>query len=68
MNPIRVKGFEQPIQVYEVIDYQEHLKLNRRVMDSRQGFSLLLDADLIANDEKTAIMKKLSKAISFMND
>jgi adenylate cyclase len=68
MNPIRVKGFEHPIQVYEVIDFQEHLKQNRRVMDSRQGFSLLLDADLIANDEKAAIMKKLSKAISFMND
>lgn len=68
MNPIRVKGFEQPIQVYEVIDFQEHLKLNRRVMDSRQGFSLLLDADLIANDEKAVIMKKLRKAISFMND
>jgi adenylate cyclase len=60
---VRVKGFEHPVPVYEVVDYHDQLEVNRRIIDSRQGFSLLLDADLITPDEKELIEQKLTAAI-----
>ena len=61
---VRVKGFEHPVPVYEVVDYHDQLEVNRRIIDSRQGFSLLLDADLITPDEKELIEQKLTAAIA----
>jgi len=61
---IRAKGFEQPVPVYEVVDFHDRLEKDHRVMDSRQGFSLLLDADLIAAEEKSDIEEKLTAALA----
>lgn len=67
-DPVRVKGFDQPVPVFEVVDFLNHLKLNRRIIDSRQGFSILLDADLILKKDKDEIAEKLRSAISYLNE
>jgi len=60
---IRVKGFEQPVPVYEVVDFHDRLEKDRRIVDSRPGFSLLLDADLITREEKNLVEDKLNAAL-----
>ena len=60
---VRVKGFEQPVPVYEVVDFVDQLEVSHRIIDSRQGFSILLDTDLVTPDEKELIEQKLTAAM-----
>ena len=65
---IRVRGFDQPVPVYEVVNFHHRLDTDHRVVDSRQGFSLLLDADLVAPEEKAVIEEKLSTALKYLKN
>ncbi len=65
-EPIRVKGFEQLVEPYQVIGALEQGTLQDAVEVSEVGFSLNLDPAAIAPAEKQAVIETLRSAISRM--
>lgn len=66
---IQVKGFSQPIQVYQVVDLRKQLGNNQSYFEvSTDGFSMHLDMELIRNYDKEEVIKTLEDAAERLKD
>lgn len=62
---IKLKGYQQPIRVYSVVDLRKNLGKNQTYYEHiTEGFSLYLDIDKIKNYDKEKILRSLSEAAS----
>lgn len=60
---IQVKGFTQPVRVYQVVDFRKDLGKNQTYFEDRtEGFSLHMDIEKIRNYDKEKIIEFLEKA------
>ena len=58
---ISVKGYQQPVRVYSVVDMRKNLGNEQSYFEHiTEGFSIYLDADKIRNYDKDKIMASLS--------
>lgn len=58
-----VKGFRDPVTMYQVIDYRRDLGSNPSFINKQgEGFTLYLETDKIRNDEKEQVAEALEKA------
>lgn len=59
----RVKGFRDPLPMYQVVDYRRDLGANPSFMNhDTEGFSLHMEAEKIREGEREAIAQALEKA------
>lgn len=66
---IMVKGFAQPIKVYQVADLRKDLGKNQSYFEDRaEGFSMYLDLDKVKNYDKERVLEALEKASSRLKD
>lgn len=66
---IMVKGFSQPIQVYQVVDRRKDLGNNQSYFEQNtEGFSMHLDMERIRNYDKERVMKYLLDAAERLKD
>ncbi|MCW5559002.1 MAG: response regulator [Verrucomicrobiae bacterium] len=63
-EPIFVKGFERPIQTYSVTGPRGTTMMQRRIDDSRKGFSLVLDPAQIESQDRPAVINQLKAALA----
>jgi hypothetical protein len=57
---VKVKGFAQPVQTYQVTDFRQNLGNNQTYFDHRtDGFSLYMDMEKIKNYDKEKVLKML---------
>ena len=57
---IKVKGFAEPVQVYQVVDFRSNLGTSQTYFEQRMdGFTLYMDMEKIKNYEKENIIKQL---------
>ncbi len=61
---IQVKGFVQPVPVYQVVDLRERLTEGDRVADQRTGFSLELDPSAVPEAERAEVIARLQAALA----
>lgn len=60
---INVKGFSQPVRVYQVVDFRKDLgKEQSWLEDHTEGFSMHLDLAKIRNYDKDRVLEVLQKA------
>lgn len=60
---IKVKGYQQPIRVYSVVDLRKNLGKDQTYHEhATEGFSLYLDTDKIKNYDKEKVLKSLIQA------
>ena len=58
---IKVKGYQQPVRVYTVVDMRKNLGKEQSYYEhTTEGFSIYLDADKIRNYDKDKIIASLS--------
>jgi len=68
-DDIMVKGFSQPIKVYQVINFRKDLGKNQNYYEENtQGFSMHLDLDSIRNYEKEKVIEALEVAADRLRD
>ena len=66
---IRVKGFREPIQIYQVKDFRKTLDRNRGQVDyTTEGFSLSMDIDAINNYDEKKVLTALHGAFRQIQD
>lgn len=66
---IQVKGFAQPIKVYQVADFRKDLGRNQSYFEDRaEGFSMYLDLDKVRNYDKEKVIESLEKAAERLRD
>lgn len=66
---IQVKGFAQPVKVYQVADMRKDLGKNQSYFEDRaEGFSMYLDMDKIRNYDKEKVIESLEKAAERLRD
>lgn len=66
---IQVKGFAQPVKVYQVADFRKDLGKNQSYFEDRaEGFSMYLDMDKIRNYDKEKVIASLEKAAERLKD
>ncbi len=66
---IMVKGFAQPIKVYQVADLRKDLGKNQSYFEDRaEGFSMYLDLEKIRNYDKEKVIESLEKAASKLRE
>ncbi|MGQ9426124.1 adenylate/guanylate cyclase domain-containing protein [Gilvimarinus sp. F26214L] len=66
---IQVKGFSQPIQVYQVVDLRKHLGKNQSYFEQNtDGFSMHLDMERIRNYDKEKVIRCLQDAAERLKD
>ncbi len=66
---IKVKGFSQPVEVYEVIDFRKDLGRNQNYFEKNtEGFAMHLDMDKIRNYEKDELVKYLDQLSQKLKD
>lgn len=66
---IQVKGFSQPIQVYQVVDLRKQLGNNQSYFEvSTDGFAMHLDMELIRNYDKDKVIRTLEDAAERLKD
>lgn len=59
-GPVKLKGFEAPIQTYQVVDHRKNLGKSQTFYDHRtDGFSIYMDLDKIKNYDKEKVLKLL---------
>lgn len=62
-EPIRVKGFQEPIRVFSVVDLRRNLgKEHSYVEHVTQGFNMYLDTDKVRNYDRDKIASALEQA------
>jgi class 3 adenylate cyclase len=61
---IQVRGFVQPVPVYQVVDLRERLTEGDRVADQRTGFSLKLDPSAVPEAERAEVIARLQAALA----
>ena len=60
---INVKGFSQPVQVYEVVSQRKELGAAQSYFEeSSEGFTMFLDLEKIKNYDKDRVVKALEEA------
>ena len=60
-----VKGFRDPLPLYQIIDYRRDLGANPSFMNHEtDGFSLHLESDKIREEDRDAVAAALEKAAS----
>ncbi|WP_027328857.1 adenylate/guanylate cyclase domain-containing protein [Marinimicrobium agarilyticum] len=66
---INVKGFSQPVKVYQVADFRKDLGQNQSYFEDRaEGFSMYLDLEKVRNYEKAKVIKALQTAAEKLKD
>lgn len=66
---IHVKGFSQPIQVYQVVDLRKQLGDKQSYFEvSTDGFSMHLDMELVRNYDKEKVIRTLEDAADRLKD
>lgn len=66
---ITVKGFSQPVKVYQVADFRKDLGQNQSFFEDRaEGFSMYLDLEKVRNYEKAKVVKALQTAAEKLKD
>lgn len=66
---IQVKGFAQPIKVYQVADLRKDLGKNQSYFEDRaEGFSMYLDVEKIRNYDKQKVIESLDRAAARLRD
>jgi adenylate cyclase len=66
---INVKGFAQPVKVYQVADFRKDLGKNQSYFEDRaEGFSMYLDLDKVRNYDKEKVIESLEKAAERLRD
>jgi hypothetical protein len=63
-EPIRVKGFDDPVQPYQVVGTASAVCGTDRIEDARRGFTLALDPEAVEPEERRAVVDLLRAAIS----
>ncbi|WP_281647515.1 adenylate/guanylate cyclase domain-containing protein, partial [Parendozoicomonas sp. Alg238-R29] len=62
-KPIMIKGVQQPMSVYQVIDFRKDLGANPSWIDEElQGFSLYMDSARLDPIERNKAIRALNKA------
>lgn len=66
---IKVKGFSQPVKVYQVVDFRKDLgKQQTFFEENAEGFSMHMDLDKIRNYDKDRVLEKLKLAMRQLNE
>jgi class 3 adenylate cyclase len=66
---IMVKGFSQPVKVYQVVDLRKDLGQNQSYFENHtEGFSMYLDLEKIRNYDKDKVIESLEKAALKLRD
>jgi len=66
---IRVKGFSQPVKVYQVVDFRKDLGKNQSYFEQNaDGFSMHLDLEKVRNYDKEKVIASLEQAASKLRD
>ena len=66
---IIVKGFSQPIQVYQVVDMRKDLGKNQSYFEQNlDGFSMHLDMEKVRNYDKERVIRSLLEAAERLKD
>lgn len=66
---ILVKGFSQPIQVYQVVDLRKDLGKNQSYFEQNtDGFSMHLDMERIRNYDRDKVVRYLQEAAERLKD
>lgn len=63
-EPIRVKGFDEPVQPYQVIGTRSSVADTVNIRESRNGFELSLNPSAVDPEERKAVVEVLRAAIS----
>ncbi len=66
-EPIHVKGFDEPVQPYQVVGVRSCVDDESRIEDSRKGFALSLDPTAVALEDRKLVVEKLRAAISSLH-
>ena len=67
-EPVQVKGINRAVPAYQVADVHAHARSDQRLLESCQGFSLSLDPDVIAGEDRAFIVDKLRLAIARLQE
>ncbi|UZJ45895.1 adenylate/guanylate cyclase domain-containing protein [Marinimicrobium sp. C6131] len=66
---ITVKGFSQPVKVYQVAGFRKDMGKNQSFFEDRaEGFSMYLDLEKVRNYEKAKVIKALQTAAEKLKD
>jgi len=66
---VQVKGFAQPVKVYQVADFRKDLGKNQSHFEDRlEGFSMYLDLEKVRNYDKEKVIHSLEKAAERLRD
>jgi hypothetical protein len=66
---INVKGFSQPIKVYQVVDFRKDLGKNHSYYEENsEGFSMRLNLDKIRNYDKERVVESLQRVVERLKD
>ena len=66
---ILVKGFSQPVKVYQVVDFRKALGKNQSYFEQNaSGFSMYLDLDKVRNYDKAKVLDSLAMAAEKLRD
>ncbi|MFC1854177.1 hypothetical protein ACFL27_28675, partial [candidate division CSSED10-310 bacterium] len=64
-NEIKVKGIAYPIQVFQVVDFYDHIPQGQNAVQKElDGFSLAIDFVKLAPDDKEKIIEIMRTTIS----
>lgn len=64
-----VKGFRDPVPMYQVVDYRRDLGANPSYINQQgEGFALYLETDKIRGEDKERLAEALEKAASRLRD
>ena len=62
-----MKGFDEPVQPYQVVGVRSCVDDESRIEDSRKGFALSLDPTAVALEDRKLVVEKLRAAISSLH-
>jgi len=65
-EPVLVKGFSEPIDVFEVLELPGGKTIMEKMSVSQPGFKLDFDLDVISNDSKESVLLSLNKALHML--
>jgi PAS domain S-box-containing protein len=67
-DPVSVKGIAQPVQTYEVVDFHENIKTEKKkIKDHRTGFTLSMRPERIAEEDREDILAVLREAMESLD-
>jgi adenylate cyclase len=66
LEPIRVKGFEHPVQPYQILGLREVVSPDQSIGFSGEGFSVALDPAVIGESERMEVVERLESAAALL--